>query len=224
MNIPPPPAEITNGYIAETKANYDNYQAPVITWKQKLYDRLVYMSGNRINRSLERYIHTLCQRFDLSQKNVVDIGAWFGYYSFLFASESNNVTAVELSDHIEYAKKRYGSYVDEFMQADALGYMIIRQKKFDFIFCCNCPLHYDTNDIATSTYAEAFINQSLTRLNDKGILYYSFYDQKTDKVAHPVTKEALQVLMSKIPGVQFEINGTKHPDGNSMIEMVIRKS
>lgn len=176
------------GFLKTVKENYDNIEVKIKNLTLlKTYDFFVYLSRNYPHKFSNRLIRQTCRRFGLKNKKILDVGSYTGYYSFYFHCERNRVVGVELSNKADYAKKRYGNYSIEFIQGDINQVLSeMDDEKFDFIFCSNLPLHYDTGSVLTSAFFDDFIDKALKRLNDNGIFYYIFYSSKHDKVAIPV--------------------------------------
>lgn len=166
---------------------------------KKLYDRFqYYFSGISFSKSYKA-INFICKTHKVKGKNVLDIGCFTGYNSFYFACNGNTVTGLELSDKIEMAQQRYGTFPITFIQDDIIHYLKQNDiSEFDFIFCSNLPIHYDTGNIATSSMSETLFKLLFEKMKPNAVLYYIFYSTKQEKVGFPVTSEQLTSCLNKL--------------------------
>ncbi|HSV88513.1 MAG TPA: class I SAM-dependent methyltransferase [Bacteroidales bacterium] len=68
----------------------------------------------------------------------------------------------------------------------------LEDSTFDFIFCSNLPLHYDTGSVLSSPIFDDFMGKALKKLAPGGVLFYIFFASKHAKVAVPVHIDELQ--------------------------------
>ena len=176
---------------------YDKYTVSPVNIFHSAYDLLIYLTHNFPHKK-NRLIHELCERFQLKNKFILDIGCYTGYYSFFFHSERNKVTGVELNNKIEYARKRFRAYGINFIQGDILDVINQLEKNhFDFIFCSNFPGHYDTGSLTTNSYMVRLINAAMPLLSSDGIFYYIFYSTRHEKVTHPVAMDDVRLFLAQ---------------------------
>jgi len=211
-------------FIKNMKSGYDDYyHIPKFNYLSYIYDFILYLSFNFPHKFSNRLIRNICKRFKLKRKKILDIGSFTGYYSFFFHAERNKVTGIELSNKINYAKKRYRFYDINFLQGDVIEVLDNLDKRtFDFIFCSNLPLHYDTGDVTTSEHFKAFIKKSIQHIESGGMLYYIFYASKHNKVSYPVTESGIRKFAedNNIGNYTVETNNLLIEE---TVEFIIRK-
>jgi len=211
-----------SGFIEGLRENYNN-----IVLKEKsailkyLYDFLVYVSGNYPHKFANRLIRKTCKRFKLKRKRVLDVGSFTGYHSFYFHCEGNHVTAVELSNKAEYARRRFRFYNIDFVQGDINDELLKFGNKFDFIFCSNLPLHYDTGSVLTSVSFNTFMERAVNCLNPGGTLYYIFYTSKHPKVAIPVDASELKMYCERSGLKNWSLENSQLLD-NDTVELTVK--
>ncbi|HSV88510.1 MAG TPA: class I SAM-dependent methyltransferase [Bacteroidales bacterium] len=188
-----------DAFLQQMKKGYDNIKVgnkylPLL----KLYDFAIYLSGNFPHKSSNALIRKICRRFGLRRKKILDAGSFTGYHSFYFYCERNKVVGVELSDKAYYAQMRYKHYPVLFLKGDVLQALDdMEDRTFDFIFCSNLPLHYDTGSVLTSVSFNTFMERAVNCLNPGGTLYYIFYSSKHPKVAIPVDSSELRMYCER---------------------------
>lgn len=199
-----------SNFVNKTKDQYNSIKLKTINiFLLKVYDFLIYLSRNYPHKFSNRIIHNICKKYNLKRKTILDVGSYTGYYTFYFHCERNYVTGVELSDKINIAKKRYSNYNIEFINGDINQvYGDSKNKKFDFIFSANLPLHYDTGSILTSFEFDKFIDNSLEHLDKGGVLLYIFFSSKHDKVAIPVNIDELREYCLRKKLINYKIEST----------------
>ena len=194
-----------------------------ISIQHYLLDIYLYFSGNFFHRKQNLFINKLCKRFFLKNKLILDIGSSTGYYSFYFLCHSNKVIGIEPSDAYLYASKRFKKYNIKFINENiSYIYNNLNKNSFNFIFCSNLPLHYDTGEIRTSINFKTFINNIMDYITVGGVLYYCFYSSKHEKVTHHVTTEDMKIVLEENGIINYKLNSIT-PIDYPMVELVICK-
>ena len=213
-----------DAFLQQMKAGYDNIKVGVKYLPLlRLYDFAIYLSGNFPHKSSNTLIRKICRRFGLRHKRILDAGSFTGYHSFYFYCERNKVVGVELSDKADYAQMRYKHYPVLFLKGDVLQALDdMEDRIFDFIFCSNLPLHYDTGSVLDSPIFDDFMGKALKKLAPGGILFYIFFASKHAKVAIPVNMDELQEYCKAKGMVNYSIRKT-HLLIEETAELVVRK-
>lgn len=214
-----------NTIFNKIERQYDDY--PInshISVIRRLYDFLLYYFNFLALNKPAKVIFNICCKYDLKRKKILDMGSFTGYNSFYFSCKKNMVTGVELSNKIEYAKRRYHSYNINFVKGNVF-YFIAKESlaSYDFIFCCNLPIHYDNGKMLESKLSIEFFDNLYQNLNSKTTFYYLFYSTKHNKVGFPVEKQDLELMMKDKPSTDWNVS-EKIVYDYPMVELVIKKN
>lgn len=214
-----------NDHFANLEKHYSNSliikKHPILI--QRIYDFFQYIFFFVPFNNTSKSINSICKQYNLKKRNILDIGSFTGYNSYYFYCNRNKVLGIELSSQFESANLRYKRKSLSFINGNIFEYLnrdFI--EKFDFLFCSNLPIHYDTCNFTSSPLVKTFFKEITSSMAKGTILYFIFYSTKHPKVGFPVSHNDVKHVMNELQIDTYLLNEKVFFDF-PMVELVITK-